>query len=139
MEQLYCLKPIGYVRRGEGVSREEIVEIILYDEYMGSLKGLEDYSHAILLYYMHLAKWNGELIVNWQGHEVGVFATRSPVRPNPIGLSVVEIIKVYNTSLKVKGINAYNGTPVLDIKPYDYWDRPERIKVPEWHPTTKHK
>jgi len=53
---------------------------------------------------------------------VGIFATRFPSRPNPIGVAVVELISVEKSLIKVKGLDAWTGTPVLDIKPYDYFD-----------------
>ncbi|ARM76070.1 tRNA (N6-threonylcarbamoyladenosine(37)-N6)-methyltransferase TrmO [Acidianus manzaensis] len=124
--------PIGYVRRGEGCSLDEEVEIYVNKEFEDGLKGIECFSHLIVIYYLHQAKFNG-LIKNRHGLEVGVFATRSPNRPNPIGISVVELIKRNGNILKVKRINAYNQTPVLDIKPYDAWDSVCNPKVPSWH------
>ncbi len=125
-------KPIGYVRRGRGASRKEVVELEVLEEYAGGLKGIEGFSHLIVLYFMHLAKEEG-LTRNVGGVEVGVFATRSPNRPNPIGLSVVELLSVEGNVLKVRGINAFDGTPVLDIKPYDEWDSVQSPRVPEWY------
>ena len=63
---------------------------------------------------------------------VGVFATRTNLRPNPIGLTLVELVKVESNVLIVRGLDAFNGTPVLDIKPYDYWDMAKNAKVPTW-------
>ena len=62
----------------------------------------------------------------------GVFAVRTMLRPNPIGLTLVELVKVDGNVLSVRGLDAYDGTPVLDVKPYDFWDMAENIKVPEW-------
>lgn len=111
---------------------DEEVEIHVYKEYEDGLKGIEEFSHLIIIYYLHLAKFNG-LIKNKRGIEVGVFATRSPNRPNPIGISVVELIRRSGNVLVVKRINAFNGTPVLDIKPYDRWDSVPNPRVPYWH------
>jgi tRNA-Thr(GGU) m(6)t(6)A37 methyltransferase TsaA len=63
---------------------------------------------------------------------IGVFATRSPHRPNPIGLTLVELVKRKRNILTVKGLDAINGTPILDLKPYDIWDSAENIRVPNW-------
>jgi tRNA (Thr-GGU) A37 N-methylase len=63
---------------------------------------------------------------------VGVFVARTMLRPNPIGLTLVELIKVDDNVLTVRGLDAYDGTPVLDIKTYDFWDMAENAKVPEW-------
>ena len=63
---------------------------------------------------------------------LGVFATRSMFRPNPIGLTIVELIKVEKNKLTVRGLDAFNLTPVIDIKPYDFWDANLEIQVPEW-------
>ena len=62
----------------------------------------------------------------------GVFAVRTMLRPNPIGLTLVELVKVDGNVLTVRGLDAYDGTPVLDIKPYDFWDVAENAKVPDW-------
>jgi tRNA (Thr-GGU) A37 N-methylase len=64
--------------------------------------------------------------------EVGVFAFRGRVRPNPIGLTVCRLLEVRGCYLKVVGLDAYPGTPILDIKPYDYYDIVENPAVPEW-------
>ena len=63
---------------------------------------------------------------------LGVFATRTMFRPNPIGLTLVELLKVEGNVLTVKGLDAYDGTPVLDVKPFDAWDNATDAKVPEW-------
>ncbi len=63
---------------------------------------------------------------------VGVLATRAPHRPNPIGLSLVELVERRGNILKVRGLDALDGSPVLDLKPYDKWDSAEHVRVPEW-------
>jgi tRNA (Thr-GGU) A37 N-methylase len=63
---------------------------------------------------------------------VGVFVARTMLRPNPIGLTLVELVKVEGNVLTVRGLDAYDATPVLDIKTYDFWDMVENAKVPEW-------
>ena len=64
--------------------------------------------------------------------EVGVLSARGSQRPNPIGLAVVELLKREGSVLTVKALDAYHGTPVLDIKPYDSYDAISGIRVPEW-------
>jgi tRNA (Thr-GGU) A37 N-methylase len=63
---------------------------------------------------------------------MGAFAVRTNLRPNPIGLTVVELLKVEGNVLEVRGLDAFDGTPVLDIKPYDPWDVVKQVRVPAW-------
>jgi tRNA (Thr-GGU) A37 N-methylase len=63
---------------------------------------------------------------------LGVFATRTNLRPNPIGLTLCELVKVEGNVLTVRGLDAFDGTPVLDLKPYDFWDMAKDAKLPEW-------
>jgi tRNA-Thr(GGU) m(6)t(6)A37 methyltransferase TsaA len=63
---------------------------------------------------------------------LGIFATRTMTRPNPVGLTLVELVKVEGNVLTVRGLDAFDGTPILDIKPFDSWDIAETAKVPEW-------
>ena len=68
---------------------------------------------------------------------VGILATRAPIHPNPIGLTLVELINREENALRVRGLDAYDGTPVLDIKPYPDWEAGRLIvvtdfRVPEW-------
>jgi len=63
---------------------------------------------------------------------IGVFATRTNLRYNPIGLTVCELVEVDGNVLTVRGLDAYDGTPVLDVKPLDSWDCPENIRLPDW-------
>jgi len=91
----------------------------VYPEYADGLKDIEGFSHIILLYHFHLAK-PGRLLVRpyMDDEEHGVFATRAPSRPNPIGLSVVRLIRVEGNVLHVEDVDIVDGTPLLDIKPY---------------------
>ncbi|MFP3239290.1 MAG: tRNA (N6-threonylcarbamoyladenosine(37)-N6)-methyltransferase TrmO, partial [Caldivirga sp.] len=125
----YRFKPIGIVEvgfprpndpeRDRYGSRYEFVGVIrVYDEYADGLLGLGEYSHVILIYVLHEAR-EVSLRVRLKGfdREVGVFATRHPTRPNPIGLSVLELVKLDPPRLWLRGLDAWTGTPVLDIKP----------------------
>ena len=88
--------------------------------YAAGLEGLGLYSHAILLYWMHEAR--RDLIRQAPGHlqdrARGTFALRSPVRPNPIALAVVEVLAIEGTILTVRKVDCIDGTPLIDIKPY---------------------
>ncbi|MEM0363249.1 MAG: tRNA (N6-threonylcarbamoyladenosine(37)-N6)-methyltransferase TrmO [Sulfolobaceae archaeon] len=129
-----CFKYIGFIRRKDNsASREVPVEIHINEEYSEGLKGLEEFSHIIVIYHLHLSSFDGRLTREKKGNRVGVFATRSQIRPNPIGISVAELLEIKNNVIIAKGINAFDGTPVLDIKPYDKWDSISNIKVPAWH------
>jgi len=114
------LKPIGIIhtpfkdtapKQTIYSNAEGIVEI--FEKYKEGLNGLEKYSHIILIYYFHLSK-DYELVVNGKG----VFATRSPRRPNPIGLSVVRLKKIDGRKLIVENIDVIDKTPLIDIKPF---------------------
>jgi tRNA-Thr(GGU) m(6)t(6)A37 methyltransferase TsaA len=87
--------------------------------YAAGLEGIEHFSHLILLYWMDEAR--RDLILQVPKHlgvVRGAFALRSPIRPNPIGLSVVELLSVDGTALTVRNIDCRDGTPLIDIKPY---------------------
>ena len=84
-----------------------------------ALAGVEKFSHLIVLYWMDRAR--RDLVVQRPAHEDSgraTFALRSPVRPNPIALSVVQLVKVEGTTLSVIGLDCLDGTPLIDIKPY---------------------
>ena len=115
------LRFIGVVERaGEQEARVRISE-----EYRAGLKGVEEYSHLIILYWSHLRdneKDRQTLLVVPKKHELnvekGVFACRSPSRPNPIALCVTQLLKVEECTLTVGGLDAFEGSPIIDIKPY---------------------
>jgi len=130
------MKPIGTVRVLDegGLSRIEI-----FDEYEPALLGIEGFSHLLILYWMHKLPEGerGILRVHPRGRPdlplVGVFASRSKARPNPIGLTVVELVGRSGRELVVRGLDALDGSPVIDIKPYiPISDRAPRPRVPKW-------
>jgi tRNA-Thr(GGU) m(6)t(6)A37 methyltransferase TsaA len=87
--------------------------------YAAALKGVETCSHLVVLYWMDKAR--RDLVQQrprHQGETRGTFALRSPVRPNPIALSVVRLLKVDGTKLSVVGLDCLDGTPLIDLKPY---------------------
>ena len=99
--------------------REEICWIEVFEQYKEGLKDIDGFSHLILLYWLHSVKSYSLLVKTpWDSEPHGVFATRSPNRPNALGFSVVELIEREGNKLKVKGLDALEGTPLIDIKPY---------------------
>jgi len=98
---------------------DELIEIEIYKEYEEGLTDIEEYSHIHLFYWLHKSEGHNLMVQTpWEEKKHGVFVTRSPNHPNPIGYSVVEIVERENNMLKVKGLDAIEGTPVIDIKPY---------------------
>ena len=96
---------------------EAVVEIYL--KYSNGLLDLEDFSHIIILFHCHLIKeFSLKVKPYMDNHDHGVFATRAPARPNTIGLSIVNLIKIEQERLFIKGVDMIDKTPVLDIKPY---------------------
>lgn len=113
--------------------------IRLNNDYVGGLSGLEGFSHVIILTYLHEAKFIKEKHLERRPRNlsemplVGIFSQRAKDRPNPIGLTSVKIIEVQTDFLLVEGLDAVNGTPVLDIKPYyPQYDLIGNAMVPEW-------
>jgi tRNA-Thr(GGU) m(6)t(6)A37 methyltransferase TsaA len=88
-------------------------------EYVNGLKDIEGFSHIILIYHFHLSKgYSLEVIPFMDDRLHGVFSTRAPRRPNPIGLSVVRLVRVKGATLYIEDVDIADGTPLLDIKPY---------------------
>ena len=91
----------------------------LFPEYTDGLKDLEDFSHIILVYHFHLSKRVSLRVRPFMDGEVhGVFAIRGPSRPNPIGISVVRLVKIEENILHIQDLDILDGSPLLDIKPY---------------------
>ena len=117
---------------------EVVSEIVLEKKYADGLIGLEDFSHAVIIYFMHLAtdKNRVKITRHPQGRDdmpfAGIFSQRAKRRPNPVGVTAVKIVRVDKNILKVQGLDAIDGTPVLDIKPYYPRDRVENPIIPEW-------
>lgn len=132
----YLLSPVGFIHR-EGNS----IQIKIQPEFTPALKELGTFSHAQILWWF--SEFDDESArkttqfdqMPFEAPPLGVFACRSPLRPNPIGLSTVKILAVDHELglLKIADIDAYDGTPVLDIKAYmPHCDRVQDVKVPEW-------
>ena len=91
----------------------------VHPEFTQGLRDLEGFTHIILLYHFHMTKAPRLTVTPFLDSEPrGVFATRAPCRPNPIGLSIVRLLHIDGTTLHIEGIDVLDGTPLLDIKPY---------------------
>ena len=118
------IRPIGYVvndkYRGEGdfdTTGGDISEIHLYPGMARFMKGLEDESSLLILWHFHEARPVRSVFARgYDGKQVGPFASRTPDRLTPIGVTEVELVEVKGTTLVVRNLDAFNGTPVLDIK-----------------------
>lgn len=118
----------------------ELSKVKIFPEFCAGLQRLNDFSHIIILYWFHLRDEENErrvLRVIPKRHpgapQVGVFASRSPSRPNPIGFCVVELVKIEECTLTVKGFDALENSPIIDIKPYiPRADSIPEAQVPEW-------
>jgi len=122
------LKPIGIIhslykntRKApyQGYKSEKISKIEVFKEFEEGLKDIEGFSHIIVIYWFHESQGYHMLVKTpWDDSLHGLFTTRSPHRPCPLGLTVVELVAREKSILKVKGLDAIDGTPLLDIKPY---------------------
>jgi tRNA-Thr(GGU) m(6)t(6)A37 methyltransferase TsaA len=136
------LNPIGYVKTeavGDEVKdKSRVSQIVLNDELVPALDGITGFSHVFVIFWMSQIPEDKRLIlkVHPRGRMdmplLGAFATRTNLRPNPIGLTLVELLKVEYNILTVRGLDAFDGSPVLDLKPFDNWDNAERARAPEW-------
>ncbi len=134
-------RPIGTVnnsikeRKHRGWEQVES-QIILLSELTASADGLEKFSHIIVVFWMHQNTGDIPAKVRPQGREdmplLGVLATRSPRRPNNIGMTVARLLERRENVLTVVGLDAINQTPVLDIKPYLPGDSIADAQYPEW-------
>ena len=137
--------PVGFVRSPikepthERLNLKEITsEIVINENLTEALDGIEGFSHIIVLYWMHLAiREKKRLKTHPMGRtdvpEQGIFAVRTPHRPNPIGKSTVRLLERHGGVLKVQGLDAIDGTPVIDIKPYlPGYDSASEAMTPDW-------
>ena len=144
------LKPIGVIHTFASDSnikehKENEATIEVFPEFEEALEGLNGYTHLFLLSYLHKLRPDqiGFLKVKPKRATrrgfaldelptLGVFALDSPTRPNPIGLTLVQLQKIEQRNLFVKGIDLFDGTPIIDIKPYQPYYRTEKFKMPKW-------
>jgi tRNA-Thr(GGU) m(6)t(6)A37 methyltransferase TsaA len=103
----------------------------IFPEYADGLKDLDGFSHVILIYHLHHVRQAKLRVIPFLDSEVrGVFATRAPSRPNPIGLSIVRLVRVDGCTLHLGNLDILDGTPLLDLKPYvPGFDQPTRARV----------
>ena len=138
------LTPIGHVENSVKVQTDENwgsvqSRVVLLPEYRAGLKGLEQFSHATIVTFLHEAKFDPARHLTRRPRglasmpEVGIFAQRAKDRPNPLGITAVAIVAVEPDALVVRGLDAIDGTPVVDVKPYyPAYDRVDNPTVPEW-------
>jgi tRNA (adenine37-N6)-methyltransferase len=136
------LQPIGFVHTsavGNEVRDKSLVsKIELHHDLIDALDGLAEFSHVFVLFYLNQVtdKAHLPMKVHPRGRMdlplVGIYATRTNLRPNQIGVTIVELLKIEGTTLTIRGLDAYDGTPVLDVKPYDSWDAKTDLRLPEW-------
>lgn len=138
------MKRIGVVRNAvkepvdEGWGRVES-EVVLDEPLGDGLDGIESFSHVVILFWMHRASEAEPVRMRRrpQGRsdmpEVGIFAQRARHRPNPVGVTAVQLLRRERNRLVVRGLDAIDGTPVLDVKPYvPHFDAVEAASVPVW-------
>jgi tRNA-Thr(GGU) m(6)t(6)A37 methyltransferase TsaA len=125
---LIQLQPIGVVHNSVTQAHRDTrwneieSEIIIDNEWRDALDGLAEFSHIWVIFYLDRVNAPDSLRVHPMQRDdfplVGRFATRAPSRPNPIGICAIELLDVRDTVLRVRGLDALDGTPVLDLKPY---------------------
>jgi len=103
----------------------------VFTEFAEGLRDLDGFSHLILVYHMHEVRRASLTVTPFLGDQPrGVFATRAPTRPNPIGLSIVELIRIEGGQLHLANVDILDGTPLLDVKPYvPEFDRPRHVRT----------
>ncbi len=140
------LKAIGIVRNGikQALPAKSdwgkiVSDIVINSTLTEALDGLEEFSHIVVLYWMHMVSATGQVPtkVHPRGKQelpaVGLFSTRSPNRPNPVGIATVRLLQCQGNILKVEGLDAIDGTPVIDIKPYiPGYDSVINAEIPQW-------
>jgi tRNA-Thr(GGU) m(6)t(6)A37 methyltransferase TsaA len=123
-------KPIGFVRKGT---------VVIDRRWAKGLTGIEGYSHLLVLTFLHESH-KPDMFIRPKGGpkgtgkfpRIGFLATRTGHRPNPIGFTVVRLLKRRGAVLQVKGLDVRDGTPVLDVKPYTKREDVGRYRIPTW-------
>jgi tRNA-Thr(GGU) m(6)t(6)A37 methyltransferase TsaA len=140
----WTVNPIGVVRSPISEATDEQwgdveSDIEIFSPFDRGLKGLEEFSHLLVVFWLHLADFHPErdLIRRPQGKadmpETGIFAQRAKHRPNPIGITVVSIVEVRENRVRVRGLDAIDGTPVMDLKPFvPAFDQVDCARIPDW-------
>ncbi len=133
--QFFKVFPVGTVEKKAGTTYLKIA-----DKYIKALKGLEGFSHVVVLYWFDKNDTPDKRSILQtrlnrfpNKPQVGVFASRAPVRPNLIALSVCRILSIDGNKVRVQSIDAFDSTPILDIKPHiPMIDSPGNVKLPDW-------
>jgi tRNA-Thr(GGU) m(6)t(6)A37 methyltransferase TsaA len=133
------MTPIGLVKRSSPRENEKdrnlVSRIVLRKRFARGLDSIENWSHVYVIFWMHKVS-NKEKVLIHPKENVGIFATRAPIHPNPVGLTLVEVVKHEKNVLWVRGLDALNGTPVLDIKPYPDWEKGHWLVVTSFRTPT---
>jgi len=136
MEKQFVINPIGFVRAGNGMYRIELLH-----QYLPALTNIQGFSHLQIIWWGHLYAnpAQREILVAEKPYKtgpdkIGIFATRSPVRPNPVLISTVWVqsLDLQKGIIHTPYIDADDGTPVIDIKPYHKSERVRDCEVPAW-------
>jgi len=105
------IQPVG--------AKDILGKLVVHEEYAAGLKDLEGFSHIYIFYHFHKATKTKLIVEPFMDKTPrGVFATRAPLRPSHLGMSVVELVSVDKNIIEIKGVDVLNGTPLIDIKPY---------------------
>jgi tRNA-Thr(GGU) m(6)t(6)A37 methyltransferase TsaA len=135
------IKPIGVVRNKAGRRRHDewgdvISEIVIDPEYTEALYRIDEFSHIYVLYYAHKVEERFVMKIHPTRNPlyplVGAFATRTQNRPNPIALTICELISKRENVLVIKGLDALDSSPVIDIKPYSPRYGVDGVRLPDW-------
>ena len=135
------MSPVGFVRRmspdEDDRDRSLVVELVIDSELAPALDRIDEWSHLYVITWLDKALEKARTILHHRESKVGIFAARSPIHPNPIGLTLVELVKRERNVLWVRGLDAFDGTPVLDVKPYPDWQARRLqvvtdFRIPEW-------
>ena len=135
-EDFFKLFPVGKVEK-----KRDSTFIKISDKYSDAIKGLDEFSHVIVIYWFHkndTPEKRSILQVHPRGNKnnplTGIFACRAPVRPNLIALTVCKILSINGNNIHIDEIDAFDESPVLDLKPYiPRIDNPKKdIRLPDW-------
>ena len=134
------MRPIGFVIRASPQENDRdrslVAKVVLDEGLAPALDGIEGWSHIYVIFWLDRVARTEEPVLFHRDSDLGIFAARSPIHPNPIGLTLVELVKREENVLWVRGLDAYDGTPVLDLKPYPDWEQDLIVvtdfRVPEW-------
>ena len=140
------LNPIGVVRnlvkepKLRGSEWQDVTsDIVIDEEWSEHLEGLEEFSHILVIFWMHQSPVGQKppAKIHPRGREdlplVGLLSTRAPFHPNPLGVSTVKLLERRGNILKVQGLDAIDGTPIVDIKPYmPLFESPGNVRMPDW-------